>query len=258
MYKRQLYLVAGETQAGAATPILTALVEYWIETAREMALHTPHRRLDPPATAVLDELTNATPLPELPAQVSDSAGRGVAVHWAAQSRSGLEETYGATGARLLIENTTLVSIWGGGKDRETLEWVSSLSGHFDRRRYQVQTDGVLSPGRTAIGTETVPVYRPGDVRRLPRNEVLIIHRGLGVIRATTRDASERPDWAQLRTDVDDVRAGRVDIGPDGYSSPTEPPTTVPPAPLPRPRPLRPHERAAATGTAPFPVTEPWR
>jgi type IV secretory pathway TraG/TraD family ATPase VirD4 len=213
-----LFLIAGENQAGAATPILTALAEYWIETAREMALQAPNRRLDPPATAVLDELTNATPLPELPAKVSDSAGRGVAVHWAAQSRAGLEEAYGPNGASLLIENTTLVSIWGGGKDQRTLEWVSALCGHHERRRYQTQSDGLMSPGRTAIGTETVPVYRPGDIRKLPRNEVLIIHRSLGAIRAKTSDVSQRPDWPHLRRDVESVRAGTLAVDTSGYAT----------------------------------------
>jgi type IV secretory pathway TraG/TraD family ATPase VirD4 len=56
-----------------------------------MAPHTPHRRLDPPATAILDELTNATPVPQIPEIISDSAGRGVLIHWGAQSLAALED-----------------------------------------------------------------------------------------------------------------------------------------------------------------------
>jgi type IV secretory pathway TraG/TraD family ATPase VirD4 len=246
-----LYLIAGESQAGAATPILTALAEHWIETAREMALHAAGRRLDPPATAVLDELTNATPVPELPAQVSDSAGRGVLVHWAAQSRAGLEEAYGRNGADLLIDNTTLLTIWGGLKHRQTLDWVSALTGHYERRRYQVQTDGVLTPGRTAIGTETVPVYRPGDVRKLPRNEVLIIHRALAPIRAKTTDVSGRPDRAQLRADVEAVRAGRAPIDPAGYVDARREPR------IDAPRPTRPAHLPAPHPPSPIPQSTPW-
>jgi hypothetical protein len=33
-------------------------VEYWLTTAQEMALGYPHRRVDPPVTTVLDELTD--------------------------------------------------------------------------------------------------------------------------------------------------------------------------------------------------------
>jgi type IV secretory pathway TraG/TraD family ATPase VirD4 len=58
-----LYLIAGQHQAAQAAPLLTALVEYWLTTAQEMALNYPNRRVDPPVTTVLDELTNATPVP---------------------------------------------------------------------------------------------------------------------------------------------------------------------------------------------------
>jgi hypothetical protein len=53
-----LYLVVGLHRAAQAAPLLTALVEYWLTTAQEMALGYPHRRVDPPVTTVLDELTD--------------------------------------------------------------------------------------------------------------------------------------------------------------------------------------------------------
>src|SRR5918998_5033338 len=154
-----LYLVAGQHQAAQAAPLLTALVEYWLTTAQEMALEYPNHRVDPPVTTVLDELTNATPVPQLPDIVSDSAGRGVIIHWAAQSLAKLEDVYTPPRARQLMDNTTTLSMWGGLKDQRTLEWVSLLAGHHDRLRYQQHSDGVLRPGRTAVGTETVPTYR---------------------------------------------------------------------------------------------------
>ena len=55
--------IAGQHQAAHAVPILTALAEHWLTTAQQMALQYPTRRLDPPATAILDELPNATPIP---------------------------------------------------------------------------------------------------------------------------------------------------------------------------------------------------
>jgi hypothetical protein len=74
-----LFLIAGQHQAAHAVPILTALAEHWLTTAQQMALQYPTRRLDPPATAILDELPNATPNPQLPDVISDSAGRGVLI-----------------------------------------------------------------------------------------------------------------------------------------------------------------------------------
>lgn len=213
-----LYLIAGQQQAAATAPLLTALAEYWLETAREMALHHPSRRLDPPATAVLDEVANATPIPSLPATISDSAGRGVMIHWAAQSKAQLDDTFGADRASMMMDNTTTLSLWGGLKDAKTLEWAATLFGHHERPRWQTHSDGFLSPGRTSIGTETAPTFRPGDVRMLPRNKVLIAHRDLAAVVATTRDVSQRRDWRQLRGDVDAVRDGRAAVDLGGYST----------------------------------------
>ncbi|MEU7477088.1 TraM recognition domain-containing protein [Lentzea sp. NPDC042327] len=217
-----LYLVAGQHQAAQAAPILTALVEHWLTTAQEMALHTPYRRLAPPATAILDEVTNATPVPQLPAIVSDSAGRGVLMHWGAQSIAALEETFGSQRTRQLMDNTTTLTVWGAIKDRSTLEWVSLLTGHHDRRRYQQQSDGLLGHARTSVGVETVPTYRPGDVRRIRRGRVLVIHRHLDPVLARTLDVRKRPDWHVIREHVEAVRAGAVPIGPDGLAQATPP------------------------------------
>jgi type IV secretory pathway TraG/TraD family ATPase VirD4 len=210
-----LYLIAGQHQAAQAAPILTALVEHWLTTAQEAALHTPHRRLDPPATAILDELTNATPVPQLPDIVSDSAGRGVVIHWGAQSLAALEDAFTPERARQFLDNTTTLSVWGGIKDPTTLEWVSTLGGHHERTRYQEQSAGMLGETHTSYGTETVPTYRPGDVRRIRRGRVLVIHRHLDPILAHTRDVSQRPDWKTIRQHIHTIRDAQVPLGPDG-------------------------------------------
>jgi type IV secretory pathway TraG/TraD family ATPase VirD4 len=87
------------------------------------------------------------------------------------------------------------------------------------RRPQQHADGLLSPGRSSIGTETVPTYRPGDVRTLDRGRVLVLHRSLRPILARTIDVSDRRDWTVLRADVDAVRAGRPPVDPAGYADP---------------------------------------
>lgn len=216
-----LFLVAGQHQAAQVAPLLTALVEHWLSTAQDLALTYPSRRLDPPATAVLDELPNATPLPELPDIISDSAGRGVIIHWAAQSLAQLEDTFSPARARQLLDNTTTMSVWGALKDPRALDWISTLAGHHDRPRWQQHNDAVLSAGRSSVGTETVPTYRPGDVRGLPRGRVLVIHRHLPPIRAHAVDITERADWQQLQADVDAVRTGTADIDATGRALPDD-------------------------------------
>lgn len=212
-----LFLVAGQHQAAMAAPLLTALVEHWMTTAQEMALDYPSRRVDPVVTTVLDEITQATPVPELPGIVADTAGRGVLVHWGAQSVAALEAAYGAQRARQLLDNTTTLSIWGGLKDQHTLEWMSLLAGHHERCTHQEQSTGVLAPGRTAVGIETVPTYRPGEIRTIRRGRVLVIHRHLRPILARAVDVKQRPDWPLLRADVQAVRNGTAPVDSDGYA-----------------------------------------
>jgi type IV secretory pathway TraG/TraD family ATPase VirD4 len=178
----------------------------------------PEPTARPPATAVLDELCNATPIPQLPDIISDSAGRGVIVHWAAQSAAQLEDTSTPVRARQLLDNTTTMSIWGGLKDARTLEWISTLTGHRERMRWQQFSEGLLQPGRTSLGTETVPTYRPGEVRTLDPGRVLVIHRNLDPILARAVDVSRRADWPQLRCDVEQVRDGYVDVDADGFAA----------------------------------------
>lgn len=212
-----LFLVAGEHQAVQVAAVLTALAEHWLTTAQQMALEYPTRRLDPPASAVLDELCTGTPMPQLPDIISDSAGRGVLVHWAAQSAAQLEDTFTPARARQLLDNTTTMTFFGGTKDTRTLEWVSTLVGAHDQPRWQQHADGIMAPGRSSVGTETVPTYRPGAVRTLQRGRVLVVHRNLRPILARVVDVAARPDWPQLREDVKAVRRGEVAVDSDGFA-----------------------------------------
>jgi type IV secretory pathway TraG/TraD family ATPase VirD4 len=141
----------------------------------------------------------------------------VLIHWAAQSLAKLEDVYTPPRARQLLDNTTTLTVWGGLKDQRALEWVSLLTGHHDRLRYQQHSDGILSPGRTAVGTETVPTYRPGAIRTVPRGRVLVIHRNLPPILARAVDVTKRPDWAAIRADIQAVRAESAPVNHTGYA-----------------------------------------
>ncbi|SEF36885.1 TraM recognition site of TraD and TraG [Amycolatopsis pretoriensis] len=211
-----LFIIAGEHQAPQARPVLTALVEQILTTAQDTALRRKRRRLEPPTTAILDELFAGTPVPRLPAIIADSAGRGVLIHWSAQSRSQLDELYGEPGRLQLIDNTLTLTAFPGLKDDETLEWLSTLSGHHRRRTHQHHSDGLFSVGRGASGEETVPTLRAGDIRTLDRGRVLILHGNLRPILGRTVDVEQRPDWPQLQVDVAAIRSGRAAITPDGY------------------------------------------
>lgn len=210
-----LFLIADQQQAAEAVPVLTALAEHWMRTAQEMALDYPARRVDPPVTIVFDELANGTPVPGLAQVVSDAAGRGVVIHWAAQSLAQLERIFGSVGYREVLDNTTSLSVWGGIKDDRTLGWVSELCGTRERMRSQHHAEGLFSGGRSSVSTETTPVMRAGEVRNLPAGRVLVLHRGLPCFIAHVVDVTRRRDSDELAEDVDTVR-GRVAIPIDEH------------------------------------------
>lgn len=216
-----LFLIADQQQAAEAVPVLTALAEHWMRTAQQMALDYPARRVDPPVSVVFDELANGTPVPGLAQVVSDAAGRGVVIHWAAQSLAQLERIFGPVGYREVLDNTTSLSVWGGIKDNRTLQWISELCATHERQRRQIQTEGLLSRDRYSIGTETSPVMRVGDIRKLAPGKVLVLHRGLPCFIADVLDVSRRPDNAEITHDVDVIREQRaIPIDDRGYRTGT--------------------------------------
>lgn len=216
-----LFIIADQQQAGEAVPVLTALAEHWLRTAQDLALDFPERRIDPPATAVLDELANGTPVPRLAEVVSDAAGRGVVIHWAAQSLAQLERIFGPVGYREVLDNTTTLSIWGGVKDERTLQWAAELCGSREVLRRQSHSDGgfgagLLGGSRSSTSLDTQPVLRPAEIRRLPADQVLVLHRGMRCFLARVRDVTARPEATELAADVETLRHGAPALDEYGY------------------------------------------
>lgn len=212
-----LFLIADQQQAAEAVPVLTALAEHFLRTAQDMAMDYPARRVDPPVTVVFDELANGTPVPRLAEVISDAAGRGVVIHWAAQSLAQLERLFGSVGEREVRDNTTTLTAWGGIKDDRTLQWLSDICGTYERTRRQSQADGLFSRERHSYSTETVPVMRPGQIRELPAGQVLAIHRGVRCFVADAVDVTQRSDSAQIDADVATLRDGTaIPIDDRGY------------------------------------------
>ena len=143
------------------------------------------------------------------------------IHWAAQSAAQLEDSFTPARARQLLDNSTTMTFWGGTKDARTLDWISTLAGHHEAAALAApHRRACSSPAGTSIGTETVPTYRPGDVRTLEKGRVLVVHANLPPIHARAVDVSARPDWPQLRADIDAVRRGDLDVDTAGFAAPT--------------------------------------
>lgn len=109
-------MLGSDDDAAVQAPVVTAFVQELLDTARRLALagsaSTGRERLAPPFTAVLDEVDSIFPLPDLPATVSDSAGRGVLIHYAWRSPAQAEVRWG-NAEDTLFDNTTALTVFGG-------------------------------------------------------------------------------------------------------------------------------------------------
>jgi hypothetical protein len=215
-----LYVIGSEDDAASQAPLITAFVQEVLDTARQLALvdsrHTGRERLTPPFTAVLDEVASICPLPDLPDTLSDSAGRGVVVHYALQSPAQAQTRWGKAAATL-FDNTTALTLLGGLKSEETLKWASLLVGRrLEERRTRQTGRSFMDVDTRQIGQERVDILEPAAVRLIPRGRALLIMRAMPALIVTLKPAWKRRDWPQLQADAIQLRHQPV-----GTTNPTQ-------------------------------------
>ncbi|GAB3917778.1 hypothetical protein GCM10011575_41830 [Microlunatus endophyticus] len=208
-----VYVIGSEDDAASQAPLITAYVQDVLDTARRLAIAdsntTGRERLAPPFTAVLDEVASICPLPDLPDTLSDSAGRGVLVHYALQSPAQAQSRWGKK-AGTLFDNTTALTIFGGLKSEDTLKWASLLAGRrLEERRSRQNGRGFTDPGTIHIGVERTDILEPAAVRQLPRGRALLIMRSMPAAIVRLVPAWKRADWKQLQADAQVIRSGQV-------------------------------------------------
>jgi type IV secretion system protein VirD4 len=206
-----IYVIGSEDDAATQAPLITAFVQEVLDSARRLAIAgsrgTGHERLAPPFTAVLDEVASICPLPDLPSTLSDSAGRGVLVHYALQSPAQAQARWGKSAATL-FDNTTALTILGGLKSEETLKWASLLVGRrLEERRSRQSGRSFSDPGSLHIGTERADILEPAAIRQIPRGRALLIMRSMPALIVRLKPAWKRPDWATLQADARELRGG---------------------------------------------------
>lgn len=202
--KGTVYILGSERAAADLAPFVTAFVEHVLFEASQIALGQGtldgRERLDPPLTVVLDEVCNICPLPSIPEELSDSAGRGIIIHWAAQSRPQLVKAFGDEGCEMMLDNTTALTVFGALKSKSTLEWLSTLCDKRIEERQSRQSNPLQLHLTRQIGQERTEVLTPGQIRGLPPGRVLVLFRTLRPVIALTVKAWEMHEWEALQAD----------------------------------------------------------
>jgi len=173
-----LYLLGEDKPHGAIAPLFTVLTAHIHTTAKSLASRKRSGRLDPPLTLALDEAPLLVPVP-LERWSSDSGSRGIAIIWAAQSRSQLRWKWGIEAASIIWTNSTGKLIFGGCDDENDLAAYSALTG----------------TRRTEEG-EVVPVLSPAEIRTLEDWHVLVLRGGMRPAIGVVRPAWKRRDVKQ--------------------------------------------------------------
>jgi hypothetical protein len=93
-----LYLLGTTGAQLTVAPLVTALVESLVDTARTAGAQTPDGRLTPPLTVLLDEAANIAPIPSLPNLLADGGGSGITTICVLQSLAQSRARWGQAGA----------------------------------------------------------------------------------------------------------------------------------------------------------------
>jgi type IV secretion system protein VirD4 len=219
-----VYLLGAEEAQSA--PLVCALTGFIAREARRIAATLPGGRIDPHLTLALDEAALISPVP-LPNWTADMGGRGVTIIAAFQSRAQMLQKYGQAGSAVTLNNAGSVMLFGGTKDRDDLNYWSSLAGDRDEVVKTRNGDGKV----TSTSVRKTAVLSVAQLATLPRYRVV-------VFRSDMPPAVGRAEMAWERRDV--RAAARIT-----QTAPARPVTH--PVPLPFPAPT---QSPAPVGAAP--------
>ncbi|ALE74380.1 hypothetical protein AD006_25280 [Pseudonocardia sp. EC080610-09] len=200
-------LGAEEAQTG---PLVCALTGHIAREARRLAAARPSGRLDPPLTLALDEAALISPVP-LDSWTADMGGRGVTILACFQSRAQLLGRWGEHRTATILNNTGAVMVFGGTRDRDDLQFWSTLAGERDEPVTTTDLHGRVA----SRSVRKVPVLAPAQIANLPAGRVVLIRRGIAPVVGRVRMAWARRDVRGrarrlARVDVVAARASRVD------------------------------------------------
>jgi type IV secretion system protein VirD4 len=136
----------------------------------------------------LDEAALISPVP-LQRWTADMGGRGVTIVAAFQSRAQLLARYGEADAAVILNNAAAALLFGGTRDRDDLQFWSTLAGERDEPVLSTDVHGQ----RTTRTVRKVPVLAPAQLANLPTGRVVAFRRGMAPVIGHAEQAHRRRD-----------------------------------------------------------------
>ncbi|HWA66463.1 MAG TPA: TraM recognition domain-containing protein, partial [Mycobacteriales bacterium] len=169
-----LYLLGTTGAQLTVAPLVTALVEALVDTARTLAAATPGGRIDPPLTVLLDEAANIAPIPSLPNLLADGGGSGITTICVLQSLAQARARWGQAGADAMWDAATTKVILGGLAHAEDLQRISQLAGDIDDP-VRTRTHGA-GGASTSIAPRRLSALPIEVLRTLPEGTAIVLAR----------------------------------------------------------------------------------
>lgn len=203
--KGSLYLLGTASGAGAAGPLVSALIEDMMETARSVAAASPSARLDPPLTLVLDEIANVAMLESLPSLVSEGGGSGITTTAVFQSLAQARGRWGEQLAAAIWDASNVKIILGGSGNAKDLQDLSALVGDRDDETVSVSR-GPAGEATRQVSYRRVPIIDSGQLRKFPFGTAVLMLRSASPMVLTMRPWTERPDAEQIKAERNEVES----------------------------------------------------
>jgi type IV secretory pathway TraG/TraD family ATPase VirD4 len=201
-----LYLLGATGTQLSVAPLITALLEDLLDTARTLAAGQPGGRLDPPLLLLLDEAANIAPIPSLPNLLSDGGGTGITTVTVLQSLAQARARWGEAGADAMWDASTTKVILGGLAHAEDLQRISRLAGDIDVP--QITRSTSHSGASRSISSQRLPALPLERIRCLPAGHALDLARRCPPLQAQLTPWWQHPTQTNKQTKNETNKGGR--------------------------------------------------
>ncbi len=186
-----LYLVAADSATSPVPPLFAAIIAELAHAARLAGAARGAGRLDPPLTAVLDEVANIAPVP-VATWASWAAGAGIRLSLMAQSYAQLKQRWGAEGAAVIWQCCKTKVIFGGTTEDELSAMTERACGTVRVRTTERE------PGGLRRGHEEIPLLPAAALRTLPAGRAVVIQGRAAPVIVHIEQVRRRADYKRRK------------------------------------------------------------
>jgi type IV secretion system protein VirD4 len=171
-----IYLLGRDDPYASASPLMTAVTEQILDTAKWLGETSRYGRLCPPFLACLDELPSTAPIPTLSTRMANERALGLSFVLAAQTWRQVVVCYGDDEARTIYGLSNNLVVFGGGKDIRFYQELSDLVGSVTatETRYSARSNSWFGTRDRSWDRRRVPILEAAELRRIEDRKALVL------------------------------------------------------------------------------------